>query len=73
MHNHIEIDGVNLHLSKSHQTQGKWIGQDEILRQLLACWLVVDESDMPLTPRLIGSPGIGKTALGMAAARGFFA
>ena len=58
-----------LHLSKSHQVQSKWIGQDEILRQLLACWLVVDAADLPLTPRLIGSPGIGKTALGMAAAQ----
>lgn len=68
MKNHIEIDGVNLHLSQPHRVPGKWIGQQEILRQLLACWLVVDESDMPLTPRLIGTPGIGKTALGVAAA-----
>ena len=30
------------------------------LKQLLACWLVIDEKDMPLTPRLVGTPGIGK-------------
>jgi MoxR-like ATPase len=46
-----------------------WIGQDAVLRQLLACWLVVDPADRPLSPRLIGPPGIGKTTLAMAAAR----
>ena len=66
---YIEIDGVQLRLSHPHQTQGEWIGQQEILSQLLACWLVVDEQDLPLSPRLVGAPGIGKTALGMAGAR----
>ncbi len=65
----IEIAGVTLHLSDPHESTGKWIGQDEILKQLLACWIVVDDQDLPLAPRLIGPPGIGKTALGMAAAR----
>ncbi|HEY6564753.1 MAG TPA: AAA family ATPase, partial [Pirellulaceae bacterium] len=45
------------------------IGQQEVLRQLLACWLVVDDRDLPLTPRLVGAPGMGKTALVIAAAR----
>jgi len=66
---HVEIDGVVLHLSQSHDSTSKWIGQREILRQVLACWITVDPSDLPLTPRLIGAPGIGKTALGMAAAQ----
>lgn len=66
---HHEIDGIHLHLSQPHEAQGEWIGQGEILRQLLACWIVVDEKDMPLTPRLIGTPGIGKTALAMAGAQ----
>src|SRR6202044_3757166 len=30
--------------------------------------LVVDDKDLPLTPRLIGTPGIGKTTLAMAGA-----
>ena len=33
------------------------------------CWLTVDENDSPLTPRLVGPPGIGKTALAVAAAK----
>lgn len=64
----IEIQGVQLHLSQPHQDQSRWIGQSEILTQVLACWLVVDERDLPLTPRLVGTPGIGKTALAIAAA-----
>lgn len=65
----VEIDGVRLKLSQPHEAVGEWIGQREILHQLLACWIVVDDHDLPLTPRLVGTPGIGKTALGMAAAR----
>src|ERR1044071_1425253 len=65
----VQIQGVTLHLSQPHDAASQWIGQREILQQLLACWLVVDEKDLPLTPRLVGQPGIGKTALGMAAAK----
>jgi MoxR-like ATPase len=61
--------GVTLQLSTPDETTLGWIGQDDILRQLLACWLVVDPADRPLSPRLLGPPGIGKTTLAMAAAR----
>ena len=63
------VDGVTLHLSSPDTTDQTWIGQDVILKQLLACWLVVDARDLPLAPRLTGPPGIGKTTLAMAAAR----
>ena len=66
---YVDIDGVRLKLSHPNETRGEWIGQREILSQLLACWLVVDDQDLPLSPRLVGAPGIGKTALGMAGAR----
>jgi hypothetical protein len=56
-------------LGRPDTTFRDWIGQEEVLRQLLACWLVVDERDQPLVPRIKGVPGIGKTTLGMAAAR----
>ena len=65
----VEIGGVALHLSSPDVTEQSWIGQDAVLRQLLACWLVVDPRDRPLSPRLTGPPGIGKTTLAMAAAR----
>ena len=62
------VKNINLHLSEPHKLNSNWIGQREILKQVLACWLVVDEDDQPLTPRLVGPPGIGKTQLAMAAA-----
>ncbi len=64
----VEIQGVTLRLASAMENQTQWIGQSEVLKQLLACWLVVDEHDLPLAPRLIGVPGIGKTALAMSAA-----
>jgi len=65
----VELDGIRLQLSHPNQMNSEWIGQHEVLQQLLACWIVVDARDLPLSPRLIGAPGIGKTALGMAGAR----
>lgn len=65
----VEIGGVRLFLGHPDKSDGEWIGQREVLKQLLACWLVVDERDMPLAPRLVGPPGIGKTTLAMAGAK----
>ena len=39
------------------------------MRQLLAAWLVLDPTDLPMNPRLIGKPGVGKTTLAYAAAQ----
>jgi MoxR-like ATPase len=69
MSQQVEIGGVRLHLGEPDASDGQWIGQNEILKQLLACWLVVDDKDLPLAPRLVGTPGIGKTTLGIAGAR----
>ena len=63
------IDGVLLHLAQAMAQAQEWIGDREILKQLLACWLVVDPRDLPLSPRVTGPPGIGKTTLAMSAAR----
>lgn len=69
MSEHVEIDGVSLHLSPSDPSAGTWIGQPELLKQVLACWITIDDADLPLAPRLVGTPGIGKTTLAIAAAR----
>ena len=65
----VEIEGVSLHLSGCTDSDQTWIGQAEVLRQLLACWMIVAEEDFSLSPRIVGPPGIGKTTLAMAAAR----
>ena len=63
------IDGITLHLAHPDEINVKWVGQDESLRQLLASWLVIHEADLPMNPRLLGKPGVGKTTLAYAAAK----
>src|SRR3984957_17469666 len=65
----VEIEGVLLHLGHPDELTTRWVGQEELMRQLLAAWMVVDAADMPMNPRLIGKPGVGKTTLAYAAAR----
>lgn len=65
----VEMEGVPLHLAHRDELPVRWVGQEEVLRQLLAAWLVVDETDVPMNPRLIGKPGVGKTTLAYAAAK----
>ena len=64
----IVIDGVTLHLGSPISETPPWIGQREVLIQLLAAWTRIDERDLPLNPRLLGKPGVGKTTLACAAA-----
>ena len=65
----INIQGVEIALGFPDVFQFEWIGQQDVLNQLLAAWLVIDERDIPLNPRLIGKPGVGKTTLAYAAAK----
>lgn len=65
----LKIDNIELVLSHPLEIDAEWIGQNESMRQLIACWMVIDERDLPLTPRIIGFPGIGKTTLAIAAAK----
>jgi MoxR-like ATPase len=65
----IEIDGVTLHLARPERENPPWVGQQQVLLQLLAAWSRFTEGDQPLNPRLLGKPGVGKTTLACAAAR----
>jgi MoxR-like ATPase len=65
----VEIDGIPLHLAHPDELPVNWVGQEEVMRQLLAAWLVIDEHDLPMNPRLLGKPGVGKTTLAYAAAK----
>jgi MoxR-like ATPase len=64
----VEIEGVTLHLAHPDELPVNWVGQEDPLRQLLAAWLMVDPQDLPMNPRLVGKPGVGKTTLAYAAA-----
>ena len=65
----VEIEGVELSLCHPDELTVRWVGQAETLKQVLAAWLVLDEADIPLNPRLLGKPGVGKTTLAYAAGR----
>jgi len=62
-----QVGRISLRLARPIAFRQQWIGDHEILRQLLACWLMVDTQDSPLSPRIVGHPGVGKTTLAMAA------
>ena len=65
----VELEGVTLHLAHPDELPVRWVGQEELMRQLLAAWMVVTDADIPMSPRLIGKPGVGKTTLAYAAAK----
>ena len=65
----VDIEGVTLHLAHPDELPVRWVGQEELMRQLLAAWMVLNEQDLPMNPRLLGKPGVGKTTLAYAAAK----
>jgi MoxR-like ATPase len=42
------IDGVELNLSAPDELAMSWVGQPELVTQVLAAWLVIGENDLPL-------------------------
>jgi len=65
----VEVEGITLHLAHPDEVPIRWVGQEETLKQLLAAWSVIDPQDLPMSPRLLGKPGVGKTTLAYAAGR----
>lgn len=57
------IEGVELHLTQPDEVPMVWVGQEELVTQVVAAWLVLGDDDLPLNPRLVGKPGVGKTTL----------
>jgi MoxR-like ATPase len=65
----IAIDDITLYLAHPDELPIRWVGQEELMRQLMAAWMVVDSKDVPMSPRLLGKPGVGKTTLAYAVAK----
>src|SRR5579884_3458688 len=63
------LDGIELHLAHPDEINVTWVGQEEAMRQLMAAWMVLNERDTPMNPRLLGKPGVGKTTMAYAAGR----
>ncbi len=65
----MRIGNTEIELSPPAAGTVEWIGGEDLLEQVLACWTVVTPQDRPLCPRLVGRPGMGKTTLAQAAAQ----
>jgi hypothetical protein len=65
----ITISDVELILSEPAQVDMQWVGNDDLINQLKAAWMVVSKDDLPLNPRILGKPGVGKTTLAYAAGK----
>ena len=63
------ISDVELVLSQPAQVDMEWVGNDDLINQLKAAWMIVDKKDLPLNPRILGKPGVGKTTLAYAAGK----
>ena len=63
------IDGVEIHLTQPDDVPMVWVGQEDLVSQVLAAWIVIGDDDLPLNPRLVGKPGVGKTTLAYHAGR----
>lgn len=65
----VTMGALDVMLAQPAELPLKWVGQKELIKQLLAAWMVIDEQDTPFNPRLVGKPGVGKTTLAYAAGR----
>lgn len=62
------IGNLEIHLGEPVAKSVEWIGRRDLIEQLLAAWTLVTDDDLPLCPRILGQPGMGKTTLAQAAA-----
>ena len=65
----VVLEGIELNLAHPDELNVTWVGQEEAMRQLMAAWMVIDDRDFPMNPRLLGKPGVGKTTMAYAAGR----
>ncbi len=57
------IENIELILSHPDVLTTNWQGEEDVIRQILASWVKIDENDIPLNPRIVGKPGTGKTTV----------
>lgn len=65
----INVDSVQLTLGDPDTHENHWIDYNEYVLQLESAWLRLSDDDIPLNPRIVGEPGLGKTTLACAVAR----
>lgn len=60
---YVEIGKLKIRLARPLELNFKWVGSKTVLNQLRASWFCGQSGDVPMNPRLVGKPGVGKTAL----------
>ena len=65
----ITISDIELTLTEPADVNMEWVGNEDPINELKAAWLIVDEDDLPLNPRILGKPGVGKTTLAYASGK----
>jgi MoxR-like ATPase len=70
----VAIDGVELRLALPDDMPVLAVASEAVKNQLRACWLTPPgnrRDEPPLSPRILGRPGVGKTTLAFTVAREF--
>ena len=66
---YVDICGLRIRLARPYELDFEWIGNKGVLHQLQASWFCAQPKEKPMNPRLVGKPGVGKTALAYAAGK----
>jgi len=66
---YVSIEGLRIRLAKPLEFNFEWVGNDKVVNQLRSSWYSTGKNDPPMSPRLVGKPGVGKTVLAYAAAK----
>ena len=69
----VTIDGVELRMALPDDMPILAVGSEAVKDQLRACWLAAPRgnTEPPLSPRVLGPPGVGKTTVAFTVAREF--
>ena len=66
---YVTIAGLKIKLARPYELNFEWIGSKKVVNQLLAAWYCSHKGEKPMSPRLVGKPGVGKTAMAYAAGK----
>jgi len=70
----VTIDGVDLRLALPDEMPVHAVSSESVKNQLRACWLTPPShrpDEPPLSPRVVGPPGVGKTTVAFTVAKEF--
>lgn len=66
---YVQLGSLRVRLANPYELPFQWVGHKDIVNQLKASWHCATDADRPMSPRIIGKPGMGKTVLAYAAGK----